>query len=349
MKGNLCRCTGYRAIKQAITQGVSKPGTATGRVGAAAAAGAATRSAGRSIRRPPSGWSPAPSRTRSTPRFPARCYLRVLGSPHAHARITGIDTAEAEADRRRRTGPDPPECAATPLLHRPAREPAGRSRRHPHARRRHAVRRPAGRRGGRRHGRGRRGGLPPDQGASTTCCQRSSIPNRPGQPGAPILHPELLPADRVLEADRNVIAASMTASAVTRRRARRVCGHRVRHLADPTDFARPARNPRRPRLDRRGRAAGAADQLAGAVPGPRRVVPAAGPAEGQGAGIHQAGRRRVRRQAGDPHRGPGRARGAAYRPPGQLRDEPARRSSSAPRCATRCGSRWTSAPRPTGC
>ena len=60
---------------------------------------------------------------------------------------------------------------------------------------------------------------------------------------------------------------------------------------------------------------------------------AARPATGPGAGVHRAGRRRLRRQAGDADRGPRRAGRAAHRAAGAATSSPATRSS--PRTAVR--------------
>jgi CO/xanthine dehydrogenase Mo-binding subunit/aerobic-type carbon monoxide dehydrogenase small subunit (CoxS/CutS family) len=86
LKGNLCRCTGYRAIEDAVN-GVSaieeaKPGRAVGTsVGAPAAVGVVTGTT---------------EFTMDTA-MDDMLHIKVLHSPHAHARITAIDTSAALA------------------------------------------------------------------------------------------------------------------------------------------------------------------------------------------------------------------------------------------------------------
>lgn len=119
MKGSLCRCTGYRPIRRAIEQGVAAAATTEDPAdGAERACGADGRSA---CARPESGTCAGPESdgvkttvgtsvnppaakrvvTGTEPytfdmELPGALQIRVLGSPHAHARIVGIDTTEAE-------------------------------------------------------------------------------------------------------------------------------------------------------------------------------------------------------------------------------------------------------------
>ncbi|GIF15648.1 molybdopterin-dependent oxidoreductase [Actinoplanes teichomyceticus] len=84
LKGNLCRCTGYRAIADAVAgvpnQAVPAPGRAVG-----SATGA------------PAGPQVVTGTARYTldVRVPGVLHLKVLRSPHAHARIVAVDATEA--------------------------------------------------------------------------------------------------------------------------------------------------------------------------------------------------------------------------------------------------------------
>jgi aerobic-type carbon monoxide dehydrogenase small subunit (CoxS/CutS family) len=85
LKGNLCRCTGYRAIRDAlagrVNTEVAEPGEAFGRAVVAPAAA-----------RIVSGREPY---TLDEPEPQGLLHVAVLGSPHPHARITRIDTTAA--------------------------------------------------------------------------------------------------------------------------------------------------------------------------------------------------------------------------------------------------------------
>ena len=87
LKGNLCRCTGYRAIRDAVagTAHVEAPGACANPVG----------------RNLPAPASAAVVSGRAAYTFdyavPGLLHLKVLRSPHAHARILGIDRKAALA------------------------------------------------------------------------------------------------------------------------------------------------------------------------------------------------------------------------------------------------------------
>ncbi|MET0704947.1 MAG: molybdopterin cofactor-binding domain-containing protein [Mycobacterium sp.] len=109
LKGNLCRCTGYRAIEDAIN-GVAaieeaKPGQAVGTsVGAPAAVGVVSGTA---------------EFTMDT-EMAGMLHLKVLHSPHAHARIVSIDKTAALAVpgvQRVYTWQDVPRKLFTTALH----------------------------------------------------------------------------------------------------------------------------------------------------------------------------------------------------------------------------------------
>jgi putative selenate reductase molybdopterin-binding subunit len=93
LKGNLCRCTGYRAIEDALDGVVNTACAAPGAaVGTSVAAPAAMR-----IVTGQEEYTldvPGDQQVRGTE---ALLHLAVLGSPHPHARIVTIDTTEAEA------------------------------------------------------------------------------------------------------------------------------------------------------------------------------------------------------------------------------------------------------------
>ncbi|MGN7191242.1 molybdopterin cofactor-binding domain-containing protein [Curtobacterium sp. MCBA15_004] len=87
LKGNICRCTGYRAIEDAL-DGVRNTACASAgdAVGTSVAAPAAMRIV-----------TGTEEYTLDVRRTEALLHLAVLGSPHPHARITAIDTSAAEA------------------------------------------------------------------------------------------------------------------------------------------------------------------------------------------------------------------------------------------------------------
>jgi putative selenate reductase molybdopterin-binding subunit len=220
LKGSLCRCTGYRPIRAAIRSVLDDGAPAAGEA-------CAGHGVGRSV-------TPEPARrvvqgrepfTFDTPLAHDALVLRVLGSPHAHARITAIDTAAARAL---------PGVVAV-LTHADAPRKRFSTARHEH-----------------------RTDDPDDtrvlddvvrfvgQRVAAVVAESAEIadaalalidvtydplpavldPEAARRPGAPLLHPELGPEDRVAEPHRNVLAglhagiggdpdAALAASAVT--------------------------------------------------------------------------------------------------------------------------------------
>lgn len=90
LKGNLCRCTGYRSVRESIEAALGPDQQAT--------SGSTAGAIGRSVR-PPAAERIVSGREPYTFDDPPDdlLHLSVLGSPHAHARITRIDTTAAEA------------------------------------------------------------------------------------------------------------------------------------------------------------------------------------------------------------------------------------------------------------
>jgi CO/xanthine dehydrogenase Mo-binding subunit/aerobic-type carbon monoxide dehydrogenase small subunit (CoxS/CutS family) len=230
MKGNLCRCTGYRPIREAITESVLGPVRETG---GSTSASDAVPGIGQSARpeagrRVVQGTEPFTFDVVAAPDQPwsgTALTLRVVASPHAHARIVAIDTREALAV---------PGVIAV-LTHEDAPRMRFSTARHEHrdddpddtrvlddtvryiGQRVAAV-------------------IAETPAAADAACRVVHVtydvlpavfdPDAARQPGAPLLHPDRTPEDRVDEAHRNVVAtlhdssggdveAALAASAVT--------------------------------------------------------------------------------------------------------------------------------------
>ncbi len=105
MKGNLCRCTGYRPIREAIRASVLGEVRETGPRAESATTAPATAAPQRvgTSARPEAARRIVQGREPFTfdlpPDHPATdaLVLRVVASPHAHARVTAIDTTAARA------------------------------------------------------------------------------------------------------------------------------------------------------------------------------------------------------------------------------------------------------------
>ncbi|GAA1467258.1 molybdopterin-dependent oxidoreductase [Microbacterium thalassium] len=205
LKGNLCRCTGYRPIRDAIRRSVMGPVRETG---PAPSTDAADAGIGRSV-------SPEPARrvvqglepfTFDTDRADEALTLRVLGSPHAHARIVRIDTAAAEAM--------PGVVAVLTHLDAPAtRFSTARHERHTDdpddTRVLDDVVRFAGQRVAAVVAESAEAADAAVALLDVTYDVLPAVfdPDEARQPGAPLVHPDRTPADRVAEPHRNVLAS----------------------------------------------------------------------------------------------------------------------------------------------
>ena len=201
MKGNLCRCTGYRAIRQAICEGLQGP------AGEREDEPVTGPTVGRSIH-PPAAARVVTGREAYTfdTVVPGALYLRVVGSPHPHARIVSIDTTAALAV-------DGVElvltCANVPTDRFSTARHENRLDDPDDTRLLDDVVRFAGQRVA--------AVAATSATAAEEACRRIIVtydvlpavfdPDQARSPGAPILHPELTAQDRVAEAGRNVIAA----------------------------------------------------------------------------------------------------------------------------------------------
>ncbi|MEE3848812.1 molybdopterin cofactor-binding domain-containing protein [Gordonia sp. LSe1-13] len=199
MKGNLCRCTGYRPIRAAIAEGVAaadRPVSAP-RGGCTVGQSAEPPAARRVV----TGTEPYTFDTA----VPGMTYLRVLSSPHPHARITAIDTAAAERV----------EGVQLILTHENVPTRRFSTARHEHREddpddtvMLDSVVRFVGQRVA--------AVIADTPKAAEKACRLIDVtydvlpavfdPDEARRPGAPLVHPDRTPLDRVNHADRNIIA-----------------------------------------------------------------------------------------------------------------------------------------------
>lgn len=204
MKGNICRCTGYRPIRAAITEAVLGPVRKTGP--AVGAVGTSVRP--EAARRVVQGLEPytfdlPPD---ELPFTGQPLVLRIATSPHAHARIRSIDTSRALAV----------PGVVTVFTHEDAPDIHYSTARHEHREDdpddtrllddvvRHVGQRVAA-------------VVAETAEAADLAVLLIEVdyevlpavfdPEQARRPGAPLLHPDRTPADRVAHAERNVIAS----------------------------------------------------------------------------------------------------------------------------------------------
>jgi CO/xanthine dehydrogenase Mo-binding subunit/aerobic-type carbon monoxide dehydrogenase small subunit (CoxS/CutS family) len=201
LKGNLCRCTGYRAIREAITAGV------TGSRAPAAPPADPEPTVGSSVRPPAGPRVVTGAENYTLDEIPSdSLHLAVLGSPHAYARIRSVDTTSAAALPgvvAVLTHADVPELRFSSARHESRLDDPDDTRVLDDVVRfvgqRVAV------------------VIAEDLGTAEAACRLIEVdyeilgavfdPEAARAPGAPLLHPDRTLADRVADAERNVVAA----------------------------------------------------------------------------------------------------------------------------------------------
>ncbi len=289
LKGNLCRCTGYRSIDDAI-RGVRNT-TAIGLAGDSVAPPAA--------RRVVTGSEPYTLDVRTS----GLLHLKVLGSPHAHARIVSISTERAlalDGVHAVLTHLDSPATLFSTGRHESRTDDPDDT----------LVLDPVLRFRGQRVA----AVVAETVGLAERALALIDVeyevlpavfdPLVAREPGAPAIHGDKGAESRIHDPARNTVAEFHghlgDVDAAIRDAAATVTGTWQTQRVSP----RRPRDARHARLARRGRPARAAHLQPGAVPGARRDRPHLLARPLARAGVHGARRRRLRRQAGAAHRGP---------------------------------------------